>query len=93
MNHQYRNSFGLFALFLGGLVSLVTISGCVASSEESPCALGEVTASGAGEIEGAWDEDEIEEGEDAPPSEEEPEMPSAPPATPQAMCSPICDPI
>ncbi|WP_438003817.1 hypothetical protein WME89_33870 [Sorangium sp. So ce321] len=85
-------SFGLSALFLAGLMSLAALPGCVASSEESPCELGEPGPSGASE--GACDEEESadESAEEAPPEQEAPTV-KAPSSTPQAMCSPICDRI
>ncbi|KYF72887.1 hypothetical protein BE17_47985 [Sorangium cellulosum] len=94
------NSFGLSTLFLAGLVSMLSMPACVASSEDGSCALrgDDVSEGGAGE--GACDDEESDaEGEDeeAPaeeaPAEERAASPRAPVITPQAMCSPICDRI
>jgi hypothetical protein len=94
MNRHALKSFGLSALFLAGLLSMLPMTACVASSEESACWLehGE-------ESEGACDEEIEGEGpdEEATPEEATPSgravSPKPPVSTPQALCSPICDRI
>ncbi|MGK3987320.1 hypothetical protein WME99_30035 [Sorangium sp. So ce136] len=88
-------SLGLSSLFLAGLASMLSMTACVASSEESACWLksGEASEGGAGEG-GCGDEERDAEGEDEEaPAEERAASPKAPVITPQAMCSPICDRI
>lgn len=86
-------SLGLSSLFLAGLLSMLSMTACVASSEESACWLesGETSESGAGE--GACDDEEAESADEEAPSVERAASRKAPVSTPQAMCSPICDRI
>ncbi|KYF72127.1 hypothetical protein BE11_31970 [Sorangium cellulosum] len=91
MTHHALKSLGLSSLFLAGLVSMLSMTACVASREESACWLesGEVSESGAGE--GGCDDEESDDEE--APAEERAASPKGPVSTPQAMCSPICDRI
>ncbi|KYG04992.1 hypothetical protein BE21_03775 [Sorangium cellulosum] len=95
MTHHALKSLGLSSLILAGLLSMLSATACVASGEESPCALGDRAEDERGE--GACDDADDEEsaGEEAPSDEEDAPRPEAPASAPQALpvCSPFCDRI
>ncbi|WP_437766212.1 hypothetical protein WMF27_25760 [Sorangium sp. So ce281] len=93
MARHILKSLGLSSLFLAGLLSMLSTTACVASSDDSPCGLGAGACSEHGE--GAPIEDD-EEGadesadEEAPAGEEDAPSVKAPSVTPQMMCQPFC---
>ncbi|AUX45505.1 uncharacterized protein SOCE26_069970 [Sorangium cellulosum] len=102
MSCQTLKSLRLSVLFLAGLAPMLSMTACVASSDEAPCVLGEASEGDeGGECDDEEEEESDSEGEEASsdsageeaPSEARAARPSAPVRTPQAMCSPICDPI
>jgi hypothetical protein len=91
MARHILKSLGLSSLFLAGLLSMLSATACVASSEDSPCGLGDGAGSEHGE--GACDEEEGADesaDEDAPAGEEGAPSVKAPSITPQALCQPFC---
>ncbi|WP_437323214.1 hypothetical protein [Sorangium sp. So ce381] len=86
MARHILKSLGLSSLFLAGLLSMLSTTACVASSEDSPCGLGDGVGSEHGE--GACDEEGADE--EAPPGEEDAPSVKAPSITPQALCQPFC---
>ncbi|WP_438031792.1 hypothetical protein [Sorangium sp. So ce204] len=90
MARHILKSLGLSSLFLAGLVSTLSATACVASSEDSPCGLGAGAGSEHGD--GACDEEGAGESadEEAPAGEEDAPSVKAPSSTPQVMCQPFC---
>ncbi|WP_437274938.1 hypothetical protein WME90_27210 [Sorangium sp. So ce375] len=90
MARHNLKSLGLSSLFFAALASMLSTSACVASSEDSPCVLGDAADSEHGE--GACEDEGAEASADVEASDEE-DAPAlkAPALEPQWMCAPICD--
>ncbi|WP_437670751.1 hypothetical protein [Sorangium sp. So ce131] len=95
MSYQILKSLRLSALFLAGLLPMLSMTACVAPSDEAPCALGDGASEGdeGSDCELDEEEEESDGADEEAPSEQRAPRPSAPARAPQAMCSPICDPI
>ena len=91
MARHILKSLGLSSLFLAALASMLSTSACVASSEDSPCVLGDAADSQHGE--GACEDEGAEASADEEAASDEEDAPAlkAPAIKPQWMCAPICD--